>query len=334
MHGLYLLWWVQEKHVPVAVVATLLAVGDLTITALEIPTGWLADRFGHRISLITGSLAQVAGMLCCWLGEGVTGLLSALLLVALGDAFRSGADQALLYRSCVALDREPDFQKIESRSRSVQLVALVGLTLAGGAIVATWGFANGWLAEAAVCAFGLAIACAMMEPPACTSETLSGDVSPRRFIHMSPAERGLFLKLIGPASLLGAAAGAAAFVAQTSGGTDPARMTVLVAVITLAEAAGSAAASHLAADVRSQMILTGLGALAAFAGFVLPAAFVPTVVALSFLMGLAQPLRAAAIQRVAADHLRARAASVASACDKAAATVALVCAGSLPRRRP
>jgi hypothetical protein len=233
----------------------------------------------------------------------------------------------------VALDREPDFQKIESRSRGVQLVALVGLTLAGGVIVSTWGFAIGWLAEAAVCAIGLAIACAMMEPPACTSETLSGDVSPRRSIHISPAERGMFLKLIGPASLLGAAAGAAAFVAQTSGGADPGPITILVAIITLAEAAGSAIAGQLAASMKSQMILAGFGAAVATAGLALPAAFVPMVVALSFLMGIAQPLRAAAIQRATADHVRARAASVASACDKAAATVALVLAGSLRRRR-
>jgi hypothetical protein len=133
MHGLYLLWWVQEKHVPVPVVATLLAAGDLAITALEIPTGWLADRFGHRISLIAGALTQAAGMVLCWLGEGVVGLLSAILLVALGDTLRSGADQALLYRSCLALEREPDFQSIESRSRSLQLVALVAFILAGGA---------------------------------------------------------------------------------------------------------------------------------------------------------------------------------------------------------
>src|SRR5262250_3292529 len=125
MHGLYLLWWVQEKHVPVAVVAVFRATGDLAITALEIPTGWLADRFGHRVSVIIGSLAQVGGMLMCWLGEGVPGLLLAILLVAVGDAFRSGADQALLYRSCVALDRQADFQRIEARARGIQLAALV-----------------------------------------------------------------------------------------------------------------------------------------------------------------------------------------------------------------
>lgn len=336
MHGLYLLWWVQEKHVPVAVVATLLAAGDLAITALEIPTGWLADRFGHRISLIVGSLTQAAGMMLCWLGEGVIGLLSAILLVALGDTLRSGADQALLYRSCLALGREADFQRIESRSRSLQLVALVALIVAGGAIVETWGFATGWMVEAAVSLLGVAIACAMIEPPAGIDMSASDDMATTGdgpSSRLSAMTVDVFLKLIAPASLLGAIAGATAFVAQTSGETDPGRMTMLVAVITLAEAAGAAIAARLAASVRSQMILASLGTGVAIAGLTAPAVFVPAVVALSLFEGVAQPLRAAAIQRVAADHVRARAASVASACDKAAATIALVVAGTLPRRR-
>jgi len=335
MHGLYLLWWVQEKHVPVAVVAVLLAAGDLAITALEIPTGWLADRFGHRVSLIAGSLTQAAGMVFCWLGEGVVGLLSAILLVALGDTLRSGADQALLYRSCLALEREPDFQRIESRSRSLQLVALVAFILAGGAIVETWGFAAGWMTEAAVSVVGVAIAWAMREPPPGVGES-AGDAATSADARSSPLSTlnvDTFLRLIAPAALLGATTGAMTFVAQTSGETDPGRMTMLVAVITLAEAIGAAVAARLAPSVRSQMVLGGLGATVAIAGLALPALFVPAVIALSCLEGVVQPLRAAAIQRVAADHVRARAASVASACDKAAATIALVVAGSVPRLR-
>ena len=120
MHGLYLLWWVQEKHVSAATVALILALGDLALMALEVPTGFFADTFGHRKSLIAGSAVQVAGMLLCWLGQGVPGLLAASLLVGLGDAFRSGADQALLYRTCVALDCETYFQRIQGRTYAWQ----------------------------------------------------------------------------------------------------------------------------------------------------------------------------------------------------------------------
>src|SRR5262245_53713212 len=121
MHGLYLLWWVQEKHVSAPLVASILAAGELAITILEVPTGWLADRYGHRANLIAGSLMQAAGMIMCWLGDGAAGVLAACLLIAIGDAFRSGADQALLYRSCAALGRASEFQSREARANSVTL---------------------------------------------------------------------------------------------------------------------------------------------------------------------------------------------------------------------
>ena len=128
MDGLYLLWWVQEKQMSPALVAATMAAGDLALMALEVPTGWFADRFGSRRSLILGSLLQVAGMICCWLANGVAGLLGACLLVALADALRSGADHSLLYRSCAALGREREFQRIEARARAIQVVVLALLT--------------------------------------------------------------------------------------------------------------------------------------------------------------------------------------------------------------
>jgi MFS family permease len=358
MHGLYLLWWVQEKQVPPALVATILAAGDLALTVLEVPTGWLADRCGHRISLIAGSLVQVAGMLVCWLGGGVAGLVSASVLVALGDAFRSGADQALLYRSCVALDREVAFQKIEAKSRAVQLVALVGLTLAGGAIVEVWGFAIGWLVEASVCGIGLAVACAMVEPPT-HARTIASNASviaqhlttaPSAFEDSPPrppsqsflGELGglggnrtltALMTLVVPASLMGGAAAAMSFLFQTTGGSDAGRMTVLVAIVTLAEAAGSAVAAHIQPRRQNQVILASVAGAVLAAAAVVPAALLPAVVMLSFLLGVAQPLRAAAIQHLTADGVRARAASIASACDHACATAALMAAGWVRRRR-
>src|SRR5215831_18204902 len=103
MHGLYVLWWVQERHIPVAAVAAILAAGDLAVSAFDLPTGGIADRYGHRVSLIAGSLLQIAAMLFAWFGRGVPGVLASAVLIAAGDAFRSGADQALLYRSCMAI---------------------------------------------------------------------------------------------------------------------------------------------------------------------------------------------------------------------------------------
>jgi hypothetical protein len=329
MHGLYLLWWVQQKEMSPVIVATVLAAGDLALMGLELPTGWFADRVGHRFSLIVGSAVQVAGMLWCWLGEGISGLLIASVLVALGDAFRSGADEALLYRTCLALNRESAFQKIESRTNAVALVALVGLVLAGGVIVERWGFAAGWAAETMLCGVGLVLAAAMVEPPSHTDEIVtvpsSGDGGRLRLPTLAI--------LVLPGAFLGAAAGAGSFLAQTTGTSDAVRMTTLVAVLTLAEAAGSAAAGRFAAGVREQAALAACGVALVGCAIAVPPTFTAVVVALAFLAGVADPLRATALQRLAGDGVRARTASAANACDMAFSIVTLPFAG-LWRSRP
>jgi hypothetical protein len=338
MHGVYLVWWVQQRQISPAAVAAVLAAGDLAVTALEVPTGWLADRYGHRACLIAGSALQVAGMLYCWLGRGIPGLLVASVLVAAGDAFRSGADQALLYRSCVALDREPNFQAIEARTRAATLVALVVLLLGGGAIVRAWGFAAGWITETILSAIGLVIACAMTEPPAgvaSASASTAGSVADDRPARSPSASNSIppLAALIVPVSWLGAVAGAAAFFAQTSPWATTGRTTILVAMVTLAEAAGAMLARWLTAAGQSLLLLAALGTFMLAAAFVQPSILLPAIVGLSFLLGVAEPLRSSAIQRVTADSARARAASAASACDKAIATAALMVAGALPRAR-
>jgi MFS family permease len=323
MHGLYLLWWVQEKEMSPALVAAMLAAGDLALIGLELPTGWFADRFGHRASLIIGSFVQVLGMLWCWLGDGVSGLLAASVLVALGDAFRSGADQALLYRTCVALDREEEFLKIQARTEAIALAALVVLVLVGGLIVRQRGFVLGWVAEATVCAIGVAIACAMVEPPSDHHRRADERPAPST----APVPYARLVAALMPAAILGGVASATAFLAQTLPWNNPASVTILVAGLTAAEAAGSAAASRVrSATQRVQMQLLAFGAIVFGIAITTPALSIAAV-ALAFLAGVAQPLRAAATQRLAPDEARARVASAASACDMIVSSIMLPLAG-------
>jgi Major Facilitator Superfamily len=325
MDGLYLLWWTHERQMSPALVAATMAAGDLLLMSLEVPTGWFADKFGTRRSLILGSLIQVAGMICCWLADGIPGLALACMLVAIGDAFRSGADQALLYRTCVALDREDAFQRIEARSRAVHVIALAGLIVGGGMIVNRWGFAAGWIAEMTLCAIGGAIACAMVEPPAQADES-EEDVSSESRPAIPWRTAGI---VILPLAFLDSVTSAGSFILQTSSGSGPSEVTLIVAFITLADAAGSALAGRLpAAGPRAQIALAAAGAVVAGIAMTWPAALIPSTIALSLATGVSHPLRAAAIQRMATDDMRARAASAASACDMAFSTVFLLLAGS------
>jgi hypothetical protein len=321
---LYLLWWVQEKQLPPEAVAVILAAGDVALLLLEVPTGWFADKFGHRASLILGSIVQVVAMVFCWLGAGVPELAAASLLVAVGDAFRSGADEALLFRSCAALGKEDRFLAIASRAHTLEVCALVGLVAGGGVVATTWSFHAAWAAEIALCAAGAACAWAMIEPPPASmaSETGGEDEG------AAPIAWKRFVPLILPVAFLGGAASAASFLAQTTATGSAAGLTVLVAVITAAEAAGAALAPRVpAAGPRGQLML-GLGGLMLIgAALAAPVMFYAAVVGLAFLEGVGEPLRSAAIQRAARDGMRARAASAANACDMIFSTIALPLAG-------
>ena len=330
MHGLYLLWWVQEKQVSAATVASLLAAGNLALMLCEVPTGWFADRFGHRASLLAGSALQIAGMLCCWLGEGVAGVAVACLLVAIADAFRSGADQALVYRSCVALGREADFQRLEARSNAAELAALLGLLVSGGFIVQTWGFAAGWIAETALASVGLVLAWAMTEAPLALSgdeETAAGDTL--RALLCSGVT-----SIIAPFACLSALAAGAAFIVQTREDAGAVAITAIVGLLTLAEAGGSTLAARTRnGGARQQLVLLVAGLALCATALVVPGFLHVAAGALAFLSGLAEPLRDAAVQRFAPDGARARAASLASACDMALAAATLPLAGYWRGRR-
>ena len=264
MHGLYLVWLVHERGFSPALVATMLAAGDLCVFALEVPTGWVADRLGHRLSLIIGSFVQVCAMLVFWQAATPPALLASSLLVALGDAFRSGADEALLYRSCVALGREGEFQAIEARTRSIGLIALTMLLVGGGGIVALAGYGAAWMTEIGLCATGLVLAWFMVEPPAAPAhvDLADGAQGPTAPADGKALRRWtLVMSLILPGAVLDGLASVAAFLAQTSADAGVAGVTALVAVMTLSEAAGAWMAARVwRNDGRLHLLLLACGA--------------------------------------------------------------------------
>jgi len=331
MHGLYLVWLVHERGFAPALVATMLAAGDLCVFVLEVPTGWVADRLGHRRSLIIGSFVQVLGMLAFWFATSAPALLAASLLIAAADAFRSGADEALLYRSCVALGREADFQAIESRTGSIGLVALVLLLVGGGGLVTVAGYTPAWIAEITLCATGLVLAWLMVEPPAASLEP-DAVAGPRA--QWSGSGWRVFTCLVLPGALIDGLASVASFLAQTGADAEVLGVTGLVAAITLSEAAGTyVAARGWRNDGRLHLLLLACAAAVLAASLMMSAGAAAAAVALAFFPGLIHPLRAVALQRVAADGVRARTASFASACDMACTALGLVAAGALSARR-
>ncbi|MDD5623943.1 MAG: MFS transporter [Candidatus Peribacteraceae bacterium] len=84
----------------------------LVLVVLEIPSGYLADRWGRRNTILTGSFALFLGMLTYAVTSGFWGFLLAESLLALGISFHSGTTEALTYDSLVELGEEKRYLRV------------------------------------------------------------------------------------------------------------------------------------------------------------------------------------------------------------------------------
>ncbi len=141
--------------------------------ALEVPTGWLADRWGRRASLLLGLLALCAAVAVYGLGHGLAAFVLAETCFGLGHALTSGADVALLHDSLQAAGRVADYPRRFARYQAVQLAAGAASSAIGGVYFAHDLRAAWWLTLAALL-LALWPAWRLVEPPRGASPALAG----------------------------------------------------------------------------------------------------------------------------------------------------------------
>jgi MFS family permease len=108
---------------------------SLSIVALEIPSGWMADVWGRKKTLIMGTLLGSAGFLMYSFSYGFWAFAAAEVVLGIGFSFVSGADSAMLYESLKADNKAGSYVKHEGR-----------ITSAGNFAEAIAGIAAGFLA--------------------------------------------------------------------------------------------------------------------------------------------------------------------------------------------
>ncbi|MGR3501830.1 MFS transporter [Pseudaestuariivita sp.] len=121
-----------EGLVTAAGAIALYAALELSITLLEVPSGYLSDRVGRRRTLLLAAVAGALGALLLYLGTGYAILLAGMVLLGAGGAFASGTDSALLYESLRAEGRQDDVAREELRAWRMSFAALAVSAVTGG----------------------------------------------------------------------------------------------------------------------------------------------------------------------------------------------------------
>lgn len=99
------------------------------VALLQTPTGYFADLYGRKLSIIVGCATACFGIFIYLIADSATTFVVAELVLALATAFYSGANTALLYESMEACGRIHEYGKVYGRciaiSHATGLVMLV-----------------------------------------------------------------------------------------------------------------------------------------------------------------------------------------------------------------
>ncbi len=117
--------------VELGIIASVTAIVTLL---LEIPSGYISDKWGHKSAMLFGSILTAISVLGYIFMPGFIGGLIASTLFFGGAAFSSGTMQAFMHETLLSLGRDKDYSRIMGRAQSygllgnVVLIALVPLT--------------------------------------------------------------------------------------------------------------------------------------------------------------------------------------------------------------
>lgn len=125
----------QDLGLSMSQIFILKSVYSIAMVATELPSGYLADVWGCRKTIILGAILGTVGILIYSISSDFYSFILAEIILGVGFSFISGADSAILYDSLKAENREDDYIKYEGQ-----------ITSAGNFAEALAGVAGGFLA--------------------------------------------------------------------------------------------------------------------------------------------------------------------------------------------
>ena len=161
----------QSNDMGMHEIFVLKAIYSIAIVAMEIPSGWMADVWGRKKTLILGSLLGSAGFVIYSFSYGFWAFVAAEIILGIGHSFVSGADSALLYDSLKADKRTDKYIREEGRITSVGNFAEAIAGVVGGFLAAI-SLRTPFYFQFAVAAIAIPASLTMIEPKVHVAEHL------------------------------------------------------------------------------------------------------------------------------------------------------------------
>jgi len=108
----------QDNGMGMHEIFVLKSIYSIAIVVMEIPSGWMADIWGRKKTLILGGILSSSGVFIYCFSYGFLAFVLAEIILGIGHSFVSGADSAMLYDSLKADKKTDKYTKEEGRITS------------------------------------------------------------------------------------------------------------------------------------------------------------------------------------------------------------------------
>ncbi|HZW27164.1 MAG TPA: MFS transporter, partial [Trueperaceae bacterium] len=124
----------QSRGISLTEIGVVMALYSVTVAALEVPSGALADTLGRKRTFLLGGLLAIASRVAAVLAMDTAGFIVFALLFGVSRALTSGTLEAWFVDALQEEDASVDLQPALAAAGSFQLAGLAIGTLAGGAL--------------------------------------------------------------------------------------------------------------------------------------------------------------------------------------------------------
>jgi len=109
----------QEHGLSLTEVMLLQGIYSLSVALFEIPSGYIADIFGRKQTIVFSTIFSFIGYLVFSFYGGFYAFAIAQILVGIGGSLMSGSDSALIYDTLLETESKSSYTKIEGRNYAI-----------------------------------------------------------------------------------------------------------------------------------------------------------------------------------------------------------------------
>jgi MFS family permease len=153
----------QDNGLSMSQIFLLKSIYSIAMVATELPSGYLADVWGCRRTILFGAILGTIGIIIYSISSNFASFAIAEVVLGVGFSFVSGADSAMLYDSLKAQNRESEYIKFEGRITSAGNFAEALAGVAGG-LLATISLRTPYYFQIVVAAIAIPAAFFLKEP--------------------------------------------------------------------------------------------------------------------------------------------------------------------------